>query len=147
MPHTIIRQIAVEINSNYGPGFKSIIFLFILSWPQARLQALALLEVGAGTPFLAPAAPLVMRVWMPSKRYLFPQGCLSTECKYQEQEPLVFGLSISQQHAHRSAASLSTPRTSWVFSSTPRSCALPLALCTSSLLSAGLARRTWLSSP
>lgn len=30
---TAIRQIAVEINSNYGPGFKSILFLFILIYP------------------------------------------------------------------------------------------------------------------
>lgn len=39
---TIIKQIAVEINSNYGLGFKSIIFLFVLKYPKVQLWSLAL---------------------------------------------------------------------------------------------------------
>lgn len=34
---TVIRQIAVEINSNYGPGFKSITFPFYFKLSLGRV--------------------------------------------------------------------------------------------------------------
>lgn len=92
---TIIRQIAVEINSNYGPGFKSIIFLFVLKYPWVQLWSLALfsciISLHAAGEERAPTHLCVLHLCSLNntkcicmdifKCYLIHQGCINTKCK------------------------------------------------------------------
>lgn len=106
---TIIRQIAVEINSNYGPGFKSIIFLFVLKYPWVQLWSLALftciVSLRAAGEERAPTHLCVLHLCSLNntkcvcmdifKCYLIHRGCINTKCKIPVRKSRVWCCSCS----------------------------------------------------
>lgn len=139
---TIIRQIAVEINNNYGPGFKSILFPFILSLPWARLWTLALLR-GQNMHSLLCSHCTPGHAHMETFKIVFISSRVH---QYQVQIPreraaLIRAQCLSPEGSQRSTASCGSPGPR-VLSFTLQSSALVHQL---TALGTGAVQHTWLS--